>query len=130
MTSKNESTLKVKHALSARVLAFALLVLVAYSATAEAVHKHGNLLLSQAAQTVTAVSAPGDTGSLLNDSRSLGDCLICQLHQNLSTTLFSPLPQVVAPVTQATLAPVAEISYLSHAATPRRGRAPPLTSLS
>jgi len=113
-----------------RVLAFVLLVLIAYSTTAEAVHNHGNLLLSRAPQTVTAVSEPSDTSSSLNDSRSLGDCLICQLHQNLSTTLFSPLPQVVAPVAQAPLAPLAEVSYFSYAATPKRGRAPPLASLS
>lgn len=130
MTSKNDTTLRIQHAPVARVLAFVLLVLVAYSTTAEAVHKHGNLLLNQAPQTVTAVSEPTDTGSSLNDSRSLGDCLICQLHQNLSTTLFSPLPQVVAPVTQATLAPRTEAFYLSQSDPPRRGRAPPSPSLS
>jgi hypothetical protein len=113
------------------LLAFALLALVTYSATVNVVHRHGNLLLKPAAQTITAaaVSEPGDANSSLNDSRSLGDCLICQLHQNLSTTLFSPQPQLIAPVAQARQIPAAEISYLSQSNTPRQGRAPPLTSL-
>jgi len=131
VTSKNETTLRIRHAPAARVLAFVLLLLVAYSTTAEAVHKHGNLLVrNQATQGISVASTPDGTGSSLNDSRSLGDCLICQLHQNLSTTLFSPLPQAIAPVVQATLAPTVEVSYLSHAATPQRGRAPPFASLS
>src|SRR4051794_36262578 len=114
VTSKTARTLRTRQAPFTRLLALVLLCLVAYSATAEAVHKHGNLLLNGAAQTVTVAGQPGGTNSSLNDSLALGDCLICQLHQNLSTTLFSPLPQVIAPITEGTLAPAPLISYLSQ----------------
>lgn len=130
MTSRNETNLRIRHAPTARLLACVLLALVTYTTTSEVVHRHGNLLLNRAAETVTTVSTQGGGNSSLNDPRSLADCLICQLHQNLATTLFSPQAQIVAPVTEGALTPAAEVSYPSHTATPRRGRAPPLTSLS
>ncbi|HYJ47927.1 MAG TPA: DUF2946 family protein [Pyrinomonadaceae bacterium] len=129
MTSKTTASQRMRPANGSRLLSLVLLTLVAYSATAEAVHKHGNLLLNQTAQTGVAVSGPSETNSSLNDSRAFGDCLVCQLHQNLSTTLFSPLPQVIAPIAQGTTTPATELSFQSQSDTPRHGRAPPLPSL-
>ncbi|HEV7373731.1 MAG TPA: DUF2946 family protein [Pyrinomonadaceae bacterium] len=130
MTSKTRSSaLRTKHAPLARLLAFVLLVLVTYSATAEAAHKHGNLMLARASQTAPAFGTNNDDGSALKDSRTFSDCLICQLHQHLSISLFSSLPQVVAPLAQIARTPAAELSYLSQSDTPRRGRAPPFASL-
>jgi hypothetical protein len=130
VTSKTRrSTLRTKHAPLARLLAFVLLALVTYAATAEAAHKHGNLTLDRSSNAAPAFGPNGDDGSSLKDSRTFGDCLICQLHQHLSVSLFSSLPQVVAPPTQIAQTPAAEFSYLSQSDTPRRGRAPPLSSL-
>lgn len=129
MTSKTGSALRTRHAPLARLLAFVLLAFVAYAATAEAVHKHGNISLARAGLSSTAVSNSNDAGSALNDSRTFGDCLICQLHQNLSTSLFSSLPQVIAPQAQTVRTAAVESSYLSQSDTPRRGRAPPFASL-
>src|SRR5947209_9949668 len=124
--AKTKPALHTRHALPARLLAFVLLILVAYMTTAEAVHKHGNLSVNRTASTETVASRPSDTGTSLDDSSSIADCLICQLHQNLSTTLFNPLPQVIAPQEQVAQTPAATISYLSQSDAPRRGRAPPI----
>ncbi|PYS48222.1 MAG: hypothetical protein DMF68_13760 [Acidobacteria bacterium] len=129
VTSNLKPAFHTRHALSARLLAFVLLLLVAYTTTAEAVHKHGNLSVNRTATIETVASRPSDTSSSLDDSDSIAGCLICQLHQNLSTTLFNPQPQVIAPQEQTTHAPAVAISYLSQTDTPRRGRAPPFTSL-
>jgi len=130
VTSKTRrSALRIKHAPLARLLAFVLLVLVTYSATAEAAHKHGNVTLNRASNAAPAFSTNGDAGSTLKESRTFGDCLICQLHQHLSISLFSSPPQLVAPPVQIAQTPAAELSYLSQSDTPRRGRAPPLASL-
>ncbi len=129
MRAKTTPAFHTRHAPATRLLAFVLLALVAYTTTAEAVHLHGRLSLNQTTATETVVSGPDDAGTSLDDTGSIADCLICQLHQNLSTTLFSPLPQVIAPQEQTAHAPAVAISYLSQTDTPRQGRAPPLTSL-
>jgi hypothetical protein len=129
VTSKTRSALRTKHAPLARLLAFVLLALVTYSATAESTHKHGNISLDRPSQSAPAFEASSDAESSLKDSRTFGDCLICQLHQHLSVTLFSSLPQVIAPPVQTAHTPAVELTYLSQSDTPRRGRAPPLASL-
>lgn len=129
MTSKTGSALRTKHAPLARLLAFVLLAFVAYAATVETVHRHGNISLTRAGLSSTAVSNSSDAGSSLNEARSFSDCLICQLHQNLSTSLFSSLPQVVVPQAQILRTAAVEHSYLSQSDTPTRGRAPPTASL-
>jgi hypothetical protein len=129
VTSKTTRTLRTQHAPLARLLALVLLSFVAFAATVETVHQHGNVLPDRAGLTAPAFSGSSDAGFSLKDSRTFGDCLICQLHQNLSTALFSPLPQIIVPLEQAVRVPAVEISYLSQSDTLRRGRAPPLPSL-
>jgi hypothetical protein len=129
VTSKTRSALRTKHAPPARLLAFVLLALVTYAATAESAHKHGNVSLNRPAQSAPAFEASSDAESSLKDSKKFGDCLICQLHQNLSVSLFSTLPQVVAPLTQTAHLLAAELTYLSQSDTPHSGRGPPLSSL-
>jgi hypothetical protein len=130
VTSKTRrSALRIKHAPLARLLAFVLLVLVTYAATAETAHKHGNVTLDRAGHAAPAFSTNGDAGSSLKESRTFGDCLICQLHQHLSITLFSSLPEVVAPPALTAHLPAAELSYLSQSDAPHSGRGPPLASL-
>jgi hypothetical protein len=130
VTSKTRtSALRTKHTPLARLLAFVLLALVTYSATAEAAHKHGNVTLDRAGHSAPAFSTNGDAGSSLKESRTFGDCLICQLHQHLSVTLFSSPPQVVAPPVQMAHMPAVELSYISQSDTPHSGRGPPLSPL-
>jgi hypothetical protein len=112
-----------------RLLAFVLLAFVTYSATAEAVHKHGNLSLAPSNSSAQAVLSPGDASSTINNSRATGECVICQLRQQLSVTLLSALPQIVAPLNLATRTLAALLPCSARYTTPRRGRAPPPTSL-
>jgi hypothetical protein len=113
----------------ARLLAFVLLAFVAYSTTAEAVHKHGNLLLAPSGGSAAEAYSSDDDRSSANDSRSNGECVICQLRQHLSTSLLNVLPQLVAPQEQAARAHAVVLPTASTFATPQRGRAPPLASL-
>jgi hypothetical protein len=129
VTSNPKSATRRTHAPLARVLAFVLLALVTYAATAEAVHRHGGLALARSGNSVTSYASSGDDNSSANDSRSTGECLICQLRQHLSTSLFSALPQVVAPQEQMARTVTVALPSRSRPDTPERGRAPPLASL-
>jgi hypothetical protein len=132
VTSNTESKSSRPQTPLTRVLAFLLLALITYGATAETVHSHGGLLLAR--QNVgTGTPAASDTGeadSSSQQARALNECVICQLHQHLSNTLFSALPWTTPPAAKFTPTLAISISYLSLTSTPRRGRAPPLASLS
>jgi hypothetical protein len=112
-----------------RILAFVLLAFVAYTATAEAVHRHGGLLLVPGSSASTAISPTGDASSTVNDSRAVGECLICQLRQQLSFTLFNAPLLIVAPQAQLARCAPAALPAFSRSDTPQRGRAPPIISL-
>lgn len=105
-----------------------LFVFVAYGATAEVVHKHGNLGKSYA-EANSSIRATNDDGATTRESQRGDACLICQLHQNLSLFLFNEQPTLAPPVVQLAHTPTEAGIYLSHTDTPRRGRAPPLASL-
>lgn len=130
MTSKTLSATRSRHASLARLLAFVLLAFVTYTTTAESVHRHGGLALKGAESNAAAVAPHGDANPAENDAPALGDCLICQLRQNLSFSLLSALPQLVAPQVKAELSPAVAPLAASRLESPRRGRAPPSTPLS
>ena len=130
MTSNTGSATARRHAPLARLLAFVLLAFVAYTTTAESVHRHGGLALKRSESSATKVTSSSDANPSANDSPALGDCLICQLRQNLSFSLISALPQLVAPQAQIELSPAVALLSASRFEAPRRGRAPPSTSLS
>ena len=130
VTSNTESSKSRRHAPLARTLAFVLLAFVAYTTTAESVHRHGRLALVSSESSAAAVAPSGRAGSSVNDSPAIGDCLICQLRQNLSFSLLSALPQLVAPQSQTELSRAVALLSISRLEAPRRGRAPPITSLS
>ncbi|MDX6694503.1 MAG: hypothetical protein QOF02_2106 [Blastocatellia bacterium] len=110
-----------------RAMALLLLLLVAYGATVEVVHKHGNSGKGYAAAT-SSTKVVDKEGSAATDARTSGACLICQLHQNLFTSLFNAQPKLVAPPALVARTTVQPTSYLSQMDAPRRGRAPPFTS--
>jgi hypothetical protein len=129
VTSQPTSATSHQKAPLARLLAFVLLAFVAYSTTVEAVHKHGALSLAANGVSATAIYSSGDTGTSANNSRSASECVICQLRQQLSTSLLSALPQTIAPQEQIARRHSAALPASLRFATPQRGRAPPLASL-
>lgn len=111
------------------MLAFVLLAFVAYTTTAESVHKHGGLALQRSESSAATVNSSGDANPSANDSPALGDCLICQLRQNLSFSLLNNAPQIVAPPAQLVRTPAIALSFFSRSDAPQRGRAPPAAFL-
>ena len=118
-----------------RLLAVLVLASLAWGATAEVTHRHGaqlnaRLRLLQATtvpdQPATPqIATPRRGRQETTSSSSSGQCLICQLHQNLSTTLItaslqSETAQALIVVASANL-PFAP----SNSALTQPGRAPP-----
>lgn len=109
-----------------RWLTLLLVVFILYGTTVEAAHRHGLALPSS-----TSAHAQLDN----EHSKNLGtaktgcnDCLICQLHQNLTTTqiaLRSDDPPVQLPQRVVTIIPR---DLLSQITSPIAGRAPPSIS--
>ncbi len=119
------------------MLAVVLLASIAWGATAEFTHHHGaqsavrfGALLSQAPasngeQTATSRVGSGETEKSSSRSTNGADCLICQLHQNLSATLFNAPPRV-APVDIHIVSASATVIFPpSEVASNQHGRAPP-----
>lgn len=113
-----------------RILAFALLVFVTFTATAEAVHQHGNLTSARQAELSASVGDASDSSSRLKNTQSGAECLICQLHQHLFATVLDRPPHLAPPIAQHVQAQATSTSYLSQTDAPSLGRAPPLSSLS
>lgn len=128
MTNQTTAVSSRQHTPLTRALALLLFVFVAYGATAEIVHKHGNLGKSYD-EANSSIRDANDDGSAAREASQSGACLICQLHQNLFVTLFNVKPKLALPVTQTAFTSTQHVSYLSQTDAPRRGRAPPLTSL-
>jgi Protein of unknown function (DUF2946) len=125
VTSNSELRSRRRHGPLTRVLAFLLFALILHGATAEVVHKHGGLARGIVNTTTPSASDPGETDSSSQQTLQRNECAVCQLHQNLSNTLFSALPWTAPPPAQFTLFQARSIPYLSAVNTPRRGRAPP-----
>ena len=119
------------------MLAVVLLASIAWGATAEFTHHHGarsaarvGTLLSQAQaanvgeQTITPRVESGTERSSSRPTNG-ADCLICQLHQNLSTTLFNKPPRVAPVDIHVASASATVIFPLSEVASNQHGRAPP-----
>ena len=120
------------------MLAIVLLASIAWGATAEFTHNHGaqstaraSALLSQtqaanvAEQTDTPRVESLKTERSSSSSTNGADCLICQLHQNLSTTLFNTPPRVAPVDLQVVGASATVIFPQSEVASNQHGRAPP-----
>ncbi|PYS25382.1 MAG: hypothetical protein DMF72_01845 [Acidobacteria bacterium] len=109
-----------------------MLACLAFGSTAEFTHHHGNQSQGQPQASssidrslVTRLEADkGNGGS--STSKSQTDCLICQLHQNLSTTELSQPSALSA--TEARICHPFTITavHLFEFADTQRGRAPPI----
>ncbi|HKR01101.1 MAG TPA: DUF2946 family protein, partial [Pyrinomonadaceae bacterium] len=128
VTSNTNPAARLQNTLFARSLAFVLLAFVTYASTT--VHKHGSFTLAPTDGSSAATHFKDDAGAKANDSRSTGECLICQLRQQLSASLLGTLPQIAAPQAQAQPALATALPSASRFSTPQRGRAPPPASLS
>src|SRR5689334_15716569 len=109
-----------------RWLGVLLIAFILYGTTVEAAHRHGRVLSNKS--DVTSVTHSEKSGNLTSGQTGCGDCLICQLHLNLGTTLIA-LRQNDPPVRvlQTTTAVVTP-HLLSRVTTPFSGRGPPFIS--
>ena|ERR1700694_5232553 len=123
----------------ARLLAVVLLASIAWGTTAEFTHHHGaqstfrlGALLSQAQalngaeQTFAPRIESRETEASSSRSNTGADCLICQLHQNLSATLFNSPPRVAAVDIHVVSGSAQVIFQLPEFAAHQHGRAPPI----
>jgi len=107
-----------------RWLSLLLVLFIVYGTTVEAAHRHGVVL-----PPTTSTAEHFDTEQskdLASNKSGCSDCLICQLHQNFTTTLIALRlkqdPPSHAPQQIATAAPE---DLLSQIISPQAGRAPP-----
>src|SRR5689334_4748120 len=70
-----------------RWLSLLLVVFILYGTTVAAAHSHGRILPSTSS--AAAHFDNQQSQNLSTNKTSCSDCLICQLHQNVSTTLIA-----------------------------------------
>ena len=119
----------------ARGLAVLLLAALAWGSTVELTHHHGvgaksveslsNTAQSIAADVATQVSQASTTGNS-SKSKTGAECLICQLHQNLSASEISHTPGVGPTETLGLKPPPNPVVQLSEFTATGQGRAPPV----
>jgi hypothetical protein len=109
-----------------RWLGLLLIAFILYGTTVEAAHRHGRVLSDNG--NLSSVTHSDKSGNPAGAQTGCGDCLICQLHQNFSTTLLafrlSDPPARVLFTTTTFVAP----DLLSRISSPLAGRAPPSIS--
>jgi hypothetical protein len=118
--------LKNQSATFSRWLSVLLVVFILYGTTVEAAHRHGRILPSPAGATSQVDGE--QTKNLSTNKTGCSDCLICQLHQNFSTTLIAlrlddPPVQLPQRITFAV-----PRDLISEIISPLGGRAPPFIS--
>jgi hypothetical protein len=109
-----------------RCVGLLLVVFILYGTSVEAAHRHGRILPagSSAASLVDSQQRTTPVGS----KSGCSDCLICQLHQNFTTTLIAF--RISDPPTQVRLKLPSAVSpdVFSRITAPTAGRAPPSIS--
>jgi hypothetical protein len=120
----------------ARLLAALLLASLAWGTTAEFNHHHGgkarfdqSLLSTTQAQNADDASSAriesSKTNGTTTSSKTGAECLICQLHQNLSATALGHTPGVGTTETYGLKAPPSVVIQISEFTANCQGRAPP-----
>jgi hypothetical protein len=115
--------MKNPNASFSRRLSLLLVLFILFGTTVEAAHRHGLSVATQSSATAQVDNT--QTRNLNSNKTGCNDCLICQLHQNLTTTLIAlrlndppaQQPQRVTLVVQQDL--------LARIISPIAGRAPP-----
>jgi len=117
---------KNQRAAFSRWLNLLLVVFILYGTTVEAAHRHGRILPTYAGANAQLDNTHDK--NLGNTKTGCSDCLICQLHQNFTTTLIAlrlndpPVQRLQGVVS------VVPQDLLSQIITPVAGRAPPSIS--
>ena len=116
------------------MLAMLLLAALAWGSTVEFIHHHGaeaksveslsSTLPSAVDNEATQISSNSTNGPA-SKSRSDGECLICQLHQNLSATVIGHTPGVEPTETRGLNTQPLAVVQLSEFISTGHGRAPP-----
>ena len=117
----------------ARLLAALLLASLAWGTTAEFNHHHGGkarfdqsrLSTTPAQNASSARIESSKTNGTSSRSKTGAECLICQLHQNLSATALAHTPGEGTAETHALKAPSSVVFLLSEFTFNCQGRAPP-----
>jgi hypothetical protein len=118
----------------ARMLAMLLLAAIAWGSTVEFTHHHGAKAKSVESLSSTVPSAADNEATQISSnstngptskSRSDGECLICQLHQNLSATVIGHTPGVGPTETRGLNTLPTAVVQLSEFISTGHGRAPP-----
>ena len=107
-----------------RGIGLLLVLFILYGTTVEAAHRHG--VAATQSNSATSVTNPNSGASSTSNAKpGCSDCLLCQLHQNLSATLIS-VKLNAAPLASVTHALSFDpVSICSIANSPHSGRAPP-----
>jgi len=107
-----------------RAVSLLLVLFIVYGTTVEAAHRHG--VAATQSNSATSVTNPNSGASSTSNAKpGCSDCLLCQLHQNLSATLIS-VKLNAAPLARVTHALSFDpVSICSIANSPHSGRAPP-----
>ena len=131
VTSNVRSKPSRRRSLPTRALALLLFALIIHGATVEMAHTHGGPSIARGVVECATPSASdsGDADSSSQQARTRSECVICQLHQQLSITLFNSLPWTAPPPARSAPHQASSNPYFSLASTAQRGRAPPLASL-
>jgi len=109
------------------LLALLLLACIGWGATAEFTHSHSTRANQAALQTQSEGAFVSDFGkTTTSKSKSPADCLICQLHQNLSNTIFTHAPATGAVQHVSQYFAAAVVIHRADFSTSQRGRAPPV----
>jgi hypothetical protein len=111
-----------------RAISLVLLALIVCGTTIEAAHRHVGIAAVSLANQTTSLSDSGTTQNSTLGRVNCSDCLICQLHQNFSSTLLSNRTVWSRTALREHYFEAATIAFHSRVDTPRRGRAPPFPS--
>jgi hypothetical protein len=109
-----------------RWLGLLLIAFILYGTTVEAAHRHGRVLSDNS--DVASLRDTEQTANTTTGQTGCSDCLICQLHQNFSTTLIAfrlndPPSRILHRATTVVIP-----DLLSRIISPLAGRAPPFIS--
>jgi hypothetical protein len=113
------------HSPLARVLSFLLLGFIVCGTTVEAAHTHGALTAAKSSVTASNFSTPDSEVKTATNLVGCGDCLICQLHQQFSTSVIAAPPSIIPSSLASLHFNTTATAVHSPPAAPRSGRAPP-----
>jgi hypothetical protein len=108
-----------------RWLGLFLVVFILYGTTAEAAHRHGRILPDRGAASLVGSE---QTTSPVSGKTGCSDCLICQLHQNFTTTLVAFRLNDSPTELRLKITATVPSDVYSQRAGPTSGRAPPFIS--